>query len=221
MTIWICYLHKHLLTVRHYPYLQYTVAIHVTKDTSLHTQLKADHPENAFAVITTAFWVLCLTRTWCVSYEQYAFPQLKCAVLDYILIYLQMTRTRVNHVPENMKTSTKFCHNLLMKCGHWCDKCTPNTTQYICMYVGCSIIYLPKPERRQWADWNKSVHVGTCVELSHMQPQLSAILTVGVTTYQVSLCVSSQQACCSFMTTRQCTCLQNLKPPFSNVDSNS
>ena len=53
----------------------------------------------------------------------------------YILVYLQMTRTRVNHVPENMKTSTKFCHNLLMKCGHWCDKCTPNTTQYVFMYV--------------------------------------------------------------------------------------
>jgi hypothetical protein len=29
--------------------------------------------------------------------------------------------------------------------------------------------------------------------------------SVRVTTYQVSLCVSSQQACCSFMTTRQCT----------------
>ena len=32
---------------------------------------------------------------------------------------------------------------------------------------------------------------------------------------------SSQQACCSFMTTRQCTCLQNLKLPFGNVGSNS
>ena len=40
-----------------------------------------------------------------------------------------------------------------------------------------SIIYLPKQERKQWADWNKSVHVGTCVEVSHMQPQLSAILS--------------------------------------------
>ena len=29
--------------------------------------------------------------------------------------------------------------------------------------------------------------------------------SVRVTTYQVSLYVSSQQACCSFMTTRQCT----------------
>ena len=44
-------------------------------------------------------------------------------------------------------------------------------------YVGCSIIYLPKQERRQWADWNKSVRVGTCLEVSHMQPQLSAILS--------------------------------------------
>ena len=44
-------------------------------------------------------------------------------------------------------------------------------------YEGRSIIYLPKQERRQWADWNKSMHVGTCLEVSHMQPQLSAILT--------------------------------------------
>jgi len=88
-------------------------------------------------------------------------------------------------------------------------------------YEGRSIIYLPKQERRQWADWNKSVLVGTCLEVSHMQPQLSAILTVRVTTCQVSLRVSSQQACCSFMTTRQCSCLQNLKLPFSNVGSSS
>ena len=39
------------------------------------------------------------------------------------------------------------------------------------------MIYLPKQERRQWADWNKSVRVGTCLEVSHMQPQLSAILS--------------------------------------------
>ena len=32
---------------------------------------------------------------------------------------------------------------------------------------------------------------------------------------------SSQQACCSFVTTRQCTCLQNLKLPFGNVVSSS
>ena len=38
-----------------------------------------------------------------------------------------------------------------------------------------------------------------------MQPQLSGILTVRVTACQVSLCVSSQQVCCSFMTTHQCT----------------
>ena len=38
-----------------------------------------------------------------------------------------------------------------------------------------------------------------------MQPQLSAVLTVRVTACQVSLCASSQQACCSFVTTRQCT----------------
>ena len=44
-------------------------------------------------------------------------------------------------------------------------------------YVERSVIYLPKLERRQWADWNKSVHVGTCLEVSHMQPQLSAILS--------------------------------------------
>ena len=41
--------------------------------------------------------------------------------------------------------------------------------------------------------------------------------SVRVTACQVSLCVSSQQSCCSFMTTRQCTWLQNLKLPFSNV----
>ena len=45
------------------------------------------------------------------------------------------------------------------------------------IYEGRSIIYLPKQERRQWADWNKSVRVGTCLEVSHMQPQLIAILS--------------------------------------------
>jgi len=45
------------------------------------------------------------------------------------------------------------------------------------VYVGRSIIYLPKQERRQLVDWNKSVRVGTCLEVSHMQPQLSAILS--------------------------------------------
>ena len=45
------------------------------------------------------------------------------------------------------------------------------------IHEGRSIIYLPKQERRQWADWNKSVPVGTCLEVSHMQPQLSAILS--------------------------------------------
>ena len=35
-----------------------------------------------------------------------------------------------------------------------------------------------------------SVRVGTCLEVSHMQPQLSAILTVRVTACQVNLCVS-------------------------------
>ena len=40
-----------------------------------------------------------------------------------------------------------------------------------------SVIYLPKQDRRQWADWNKSVHVETYLEVSHMQPQLSAILS--------------------------------------------
>ena len=44
-------------------------------------------------------------------------------------------------------------------------------------YVGRSTIYLPKQQRRQWADWNKSVRVGTCLEVSHMEPQLSAILS--------------------------------------------
>jgi hypothetical protein len=78
-------------------------------------------------------WTICLSTIWVCS-------------AGYILVYLQMTRTRVNHVSENMKTSTKFCHNLLMKCGHWCDKCTPNTTHvcvcicmYVCVYICMSI----------------------------------------------------------------------------------
>ena len=62
-------------------------------------------------------------------------------------------------------------------------------------YVGRSIIYLGKQERRQWAEWNKSVHVGTCLEVSHMQPKLSAILTVRVTPYQVNLCVRFLRNC--------------------------
>ena len=62
-------------------------------------------------------------------------------------------------------------------------------------YVERSIFYLPKQERRQWADWNKSVHVGTCLEVSHMQPQLSAILTVRVTACQVNLCVRFLRNC--------------------------
>jgi len=78
-------------------------------------------------------WVLCLTRTWCVKLRTICLSTIEVCSAGYILVYLEMTRTRVNHVPENMKTSTKFCHNLLMKCGHWCDKCTPNTTH--CMYV--------------------------------------------------------------------------------------
>ena len=45
------------------------------------------------------------------------------------------------------------------------------------VYGQHSIIFLPKQERRQWADWNKSVHVETCLEVSHMRPQLSAILS--------------------------------------------
>ena len=64
-----------------------------------------------------------------------------------------------------------------------------------CNYEMCSIIYLPKQERRQWADWNKSVHVGTCLEVSHMQPHLSAILTVRVTACQVNLCVRFLRNC--------------------------
>ena len=62
-------------------------------------------------------------------------------------------------------------------------------------YEGCSIIYLPKQERRQWADWNKSVDVGTCLEVSHMQTQLSEILTVRVTECQVNLCVRFLRNC--------------------------
>jgi hypothetical protein len=101
-------------------------------------------------------WVLCLTKTWCVRYEQYACPQFEVCSAGHILVYLHMTRTRVNYVSENMQTNTRFCHNLLMKCGHWYDKCghwydkcghwydkcghwydkcTPNTTQYVCTYV--------------------------------------------------------------------------------------
>ena len=60
-------------------------------------------------------------------------------------------------------------------------------------YVGRSIIYVPEQERRQWADWNKSVRVGTCLEVSHMQPQLSAILSV--TACQVKLCVRFLRNC--------------------------
>jgi hypothetical protein len=62
-------------------------------------------------------------------------------------------------------------------------------------YVERSIIYLPKQERMQWADWNKSVHAGTCLEVSHMQPQLSVILTVRVTACQVNLCVRFLRNC--------------------------
>jgi len=54
---------------------------------------------------------------------------------------------------------------------------TQNLTNLIPNYEGCSIIYLPEYERRQWADWNKSVHVRTCLEVSHMQSQLRASLS--------------------------------------------
>ena len=73
-------------------------------------------------------------------------------------------------------------------------KCVPG--QLACLlYEGCSIIYLPKQEKRQWVDWNTSVHVGSCLEVSHMQPQFSAILTVRVTACQVKLCVRFLRNC--------------------------
>ena len=64
----------------------------------------------------------------------------------------------------------------------WCSMtvyCTQSVSllKWSQQYGERSIIYLPKQERRQWADWNKSVHVGTHLEVSHMQPQLRAILS--------------------------------------------
>ena len=43
----------------------------------------------------------------------------------------------------------------------------------VCTYGERSIIYLSRKEGKE----RKSVHVGTCLEVSHMQPQLSAILS--------------------------------------------
>jgi hypothetical protein len=123
LTIWICNLHKHLLTVGHAPYWRHTGAVHLTTDTSLHTQLKADHPENAFSVITTTSEFYYLTKTWCLSYEQYACPQFEVCSAEYILVYLQMTRRRVNYMSEYMKT------------------CTANTTQYICVCM-CVCVWM-------------------------------------------------------------------------------
>ena len=54
---------------------------------------------------------------------------------------------------------------------------TGTTSRAFRKYEARLIIHLPKQERRQWVDWNKSVHVGTCLEVSHMQRQLSAILS--------------------------------------------
>ena len=48
---------------------------------------------------------------------------------------------------------------------------------HIRTYGESSIIYIPKQESRQLADWNKSVRVGRCLEVSHVQPQLSMILS--------------------------------------------
>ena len=64
-------------------------------------------------------------------------------------------------------------------------------SQYV--YVERSIIYLPKLESRQWADWNKSVHAGTCLEVSHMQPQLSAILSEWQHIKRACMCALSRR----------------------------